>query len=369
MGFDDAAVRRLLQRAQREVEHGDLPSCQVALARDGEVRSATFGAATPDSRYVVFSITKALVAGAVWVLLGDGSLSPTTRVAELIPEFAGNGKDAVTVEHLLTHTAGFARAPMRLGEGATREGRLARFAQWRLDWPPGTRTAYHPSSAHWVLADLIERASGTDYRRFVRDRVTGPLGLDRFELGVAVPDQSDVLDVEVVGEPPAQQPGVDLDALLAETTPERLLRYNEPEVRAIGVPGAGAVARASDVARYFQALLHGDPGVWDPDVLRDATGTIRNALPDPVTQVPANRTLGLVVAGDDGKAWLREMGRTVGPRTFAASGVGGQIAWADPDTGLSFCFLTNGLAADVVKSFLRSSELCSLAGRCAHPST
>ena len=115
----------------------------------------------------------------------------------------------------------------------------------------------------------------------------------------------------------------------------------------MGVPGAGAISDAADIALLYQAFLHNPDQLWDPLVLADATGRIRNTHLDPFTGVPANRTLGLSVAGDDGKAVMREFGKATGPRAFGASGLGGQIAWADPDTGLSFCYLTNGLEANV----------------------
>jgi CubicO group peptidase (beta-lactamase class C family) len=90
-------------------------------------------------------------------------------------------------------------------------------------------------------------------------------------------------------------------------------------------------------------------------------------LPDPWTGVPALRTLGLTVAGDDGKAAVRQFGRATGPRAFGASGLGGQIAWADPDSGLSFCFLTNGLDRDQVAAFVRADRLSTAAARCVGP--
>ena len=61
---------------------------------------------------------------------------------------------------------------------------------------------YHATSAHWVLAELIERLSGTDYRHFVPTRISQPLGLDGLELGVPLDQQGDVRRVEHVGDPP-----------------------------------------------------------------------------------------------------------------------------------------------------------------------
>ena len=75
MGIDQGAVAKLLERARREVDDGLLPSCQVALAYEGElVAFETYGDATPDTRYAVFSATKAFVAGAMWALIGEGEV-------------------------------------------------------------------------------------------------------------------------------------------------------------------------------------------------------------------------------------------------------------------------------------------------------
>ena len=361
--FETGAVEALLARTEQEVLRGRVPACQVALACGGDVVTATFGA-PENSRFVVFSLTKAFIAGAMWVLFGHGLLSPSTRVVEVIGEFGTHGKDVVTVEHLMTHTAGFPRAPMTPEEGATSAGRVERFAQWELEYEPGTQTGYHPTSAHWVLAELIERVAGADYRSFVADRVLRPLGLASLALGVPEAEQGDIVDVAVVGEQGTAPINREADALLAETGARLLLRFNEPAVRAIGVPGAGGVGTAADMARYFQQMLHNSTGLWDDEVLRDATSRVRNSLVDPLTGIPANRSLGLMIAGDDGNAWMREFGQSAGPRAFIASGAGGQVVWADPDTGLSFCFVTNGIDADVVRGFLHSSELSTLAGKC-----
>ena len=83
--------------------------------------------------------------------------------------------------------------------------------------------------------------------------------------------------------------------------------------------------------------------MWRPDVLHDVTTNVRNHLPDRLTGVPANRTLGLLQAGDDGYSNMRGMGRTVSPGTVGHNGARGQIAWGDPATGLSFGYCTNGL--------------------------
>jgi CubicO group peptidase (beta-lactamase class C family) len=365
-----AAIDDLFARARREVDDGLLPSCQLALAKDGEtIATATFGDADDDSRYVIFSCTKALVASTVWLLLADGSLKLDQHVADLIPEFATNGKDVVTLEQVLLHTAGFPYAPLGAPDWSTRDGRLARFARWRLNWDAGTRFEYHATSAHWVLAELIERVEGRDYRAVISDRVLEPLGLRRLQLGVPEAEQADIRPLVSVGEPATPE---EIEAVLGvpvidvgEVTEEALLGFNEAATRALGVPGGGAVSNAADLARFYQALLHNTGGLWDPEWLRRGTADVRNSFPDPMMGVPANRTIGLVVAGGDGKAVYRGFGRTVGPRAFGHDGAGGQLAWADPDTGLSFVYLTNGLDANVLRQARRGVALSSRAAVCA----
>jgi CubicO group peptidase (beta-lactamase class C family) len=367
--LDREAMDALVQRARREIESGLLPSCQLAIGYQGEiVLDVVLGDATLDTRYVIFSCTKALVASAIWLLIGDDRLDPSARVAAIIPEFAANGKAAVTVEQLLTHTSGFPRAPLGPPDWYTREARLARFERWRLTFPPGTKFEYHPTSAHWVLAEVIERISGTDYRAFIRDRILGPLGLNRLALGVPEDQQGDIAPLSGRGEaatPDELEAAIGVRELpLTEVTEDVLLGFNEPENVALGVPGGGGVSTAADLARFYQALLDDPRDVWARDVRLDGIAEIRNRFPDE-RGVPANRTLGLVVAGDDGLSAGRGMGYTVSPATFGHNGAGGQIAWADPASGLSFVYLTNGLDRNVLREWRRTTGLASRAARCA----
>jgi CubicO group peptidase (beta-lactamase class C family) len=359
-------VHALLQRARREVDAGLLPSAQVALAYDGElIAFETFGDATDEARYVVFSATKAFVAGAVWALIGDGLVDPALRVVEYIPEFASNGKDVVTVEQVMLHTSGFPAAPLPILNGDTSAGRTAAFASWRLNWEPGTLFEYHPTSAHWVLAEIIERVSSRDFRDVVADRVTTPAGLERVLGDVTHPAQ----ELISVGE---QASADELEAALGvrsidvgEVTTTALLGFNDPAAQRVGVPGGGGVMRAADLALYYQAVIHNPEEMWRPDVHTDVTTNVRNRLPDRLTGVPANRTLGLVQAGADGRSNLRGMGRTVSVRAVGHNGARGQIAWGDPASGLSFAYCTNGLDENVLREARRTTALASVAGTCA----
>ncbi len=330
------------------VDTGRVPSCQVAVGHLGAVVAfETFGVPTNTTRFCIFSATKPIVASVVWLLIGDGLADPSERIARYVPELDAAGLGDVTLEQVLLHTAGFPNAPMATLEGADPERRRARFATWRLEWPPGSRFEYHAESAHWVLADMIDRLTGRDYRDVLEDRVCAPLGLPRV-LGLPADAQHDLAPLVPLTEN-------------AETDP--LLRFNDPAVRAAGNPAGGAFMTAADLVRFYQGLLHNPHNVWDPAVLRDATANIRCTFDDPMLGVSANRTIGLVVAGDDGNHELRYaiFGRGCSPASFGHAGAHAQVAWADPASGTSFAFLSNAIDDDMMASGARANRLATIA--------
>lgn len=373
---------QLNARAQEDVDAGYVPSCQYALAIDGEVLvSETLGAAPADARFNIWSSTKPVFASVVWQLMGEGKLDPETRVVQLWPEFGAHDKDTVTLEHLLTFSAGFPEATVDLASIGDREARVHQMEQWTLDWEPGTAYEYHGLSAHWVLSELVMRVTGEDYRDALRERVLDPLGLDRLELGVPMERQADVQMVVDTGEPPtleevasalgmAKLPEHLADKIMeavggtAASPTADLHAFQRPEVQAAGLPGGGAVSDAASVALFYQALLHDPKGVWQPEILRDVTTNIRNTFAGKPLGVIANRTLGLEVQGDDPTARFRAGFGVVSPATFGHGGAAGQVTWADPVTGLSFAYLTNGADRNPVRQARRGRELSSAALAC-----
>ena len=135
-------LHALHDRIRQELADGLISGAQLAVGLDGKVVAFdSLGAATPGHSFALFSATKTLVAMALLPHLADGSLDLTTPVAHYLRAFGHHGKDDVTVLQLLTMQGGFPQAPMGPDEWGTSEGRRAAFAQWRLDWPAGTRTA------------------------------------------------------------------------------------------------------------------------------------------------------------------------------------------------------------------------------------
>lgn len=358
----------LIDRARREVDDGLLPSCQIAVGFEGElIANEVFGDATIDDRYCIFSATKPLVASTMWTLLSAGDVELEDRIADLIPGFGDNNKADITLEQVLLHTSGFPHAPMGPPIWYNRDGRVRRMASWRLNWKPGSAFEYHATSAHWVLAEIIERVTGTDYRAVIHDRITKPAGLPRI-VGIPKEAQQGLQDLQLAGEHATSE---ELEAVFGvselpqtEVTDEAVLAFNGAEVRALGVPGGGGFARAADLALFYQHLLHDPNEIWDPEWRRIGTADVRNSLADPFG-VPANRALGLIVAGDDGYAHIRGLGRTVSATAFGHNGAGGQLAWADPATGISLGYVTNGYDLHEIRQPRRGTAISSIAGTCA----
>jgi CubicO group peptidase (beta-lactamase class C family) len=311
----------------------------------------------------------------LWLLLQDGALDVADFVANHIPEFAANGKEGVRVEHLLTHTAGFPSAPMDALEWDDPERRLARFASWRLDWVPGERFQYHATSSMWVVAELIERTSGRDFREFFRARVADALDLPDLHLGFPADHPAQVADLVEIGEPPDPEKlkasGLNISEQFTGADAS-VLGFNRPAIRAVGTPSGGVITNASSLALFYQGLLHGGlregaAPVWRPETLqaglRDRTGD----LVDPMTGRLAHRALGVVLAGEKDRVF-RSFAAENPPRAFGHAGLGGQVAWADPASGISFVFFTNGCDRDPVRMGGRGIALSSAAVACVEES-
>jgi CubicO group peptidase (beta-lactamase class C family) len=370
VGIDSERLEALFARAKRDIDAGVLPSAQVAVARQGKLAALrTFGSAVQGGRqqpatdqtlYCIYSSTKGIVSAAAWLLLEDDLLRLDEKVADIIPEFGTNAKERITVEQLVTHTGGFPYAPLGPDRWNDRDQRLEAFSRWRLNWEPGSRFEYHATSAHWVIAEIIERRTQTDFRQFIRDRLLQPMDLEELFLGLPAQFDDRVAEVRQMV-PPVPPPGG-----WGEVTPEALLLFNRPENRRVGVPGGGGITGAAELALFYQPLINGGETAGGRRIVKSATIARATAVltgethRDPIMDVPVNRAVGVVVAGDDGKSHMRGFGRTCSPRAFGHGGAGGQIAFGDPQSGVSVGYCTNGFA-DWMAVARRVTAIASLA--------
>ena len=332
LGIDPARLAVCVDRVRLEVDSGRWPSAQLAVARHGRLAAFhNFGAAAP--RYLLQSVGRPIVASALWKLIGEGRIELSAPVASVVPEFAANGKDRVTVEQVLTHTSGFPFAPLGFPKMTDRQERLAAFAKWRLDYEPGTQLQFHLTSAAWLIAELVERISGRPLPEYLRVEVAEPLGLG-FELAVPVERQRETT-----------APMVCTDGSTDDVDPWGPWFFNRPEVVAAGEPAHALIASAADVALFYQAVL--EARLWSADIVAEATRARVTAVPagDQLYgggTKPVSVGLFVMVAGEQPDMWLPSVGS---PRTFGHSGAAYQMGWCDPDSGVSFCLLTNAYPA------------------------
>ena len=344
LGLDAAALDRLHAQITAHVADGRYPGAQVAVARHGKLALLrSFGdarldparvAASDDTLWLLYSNTKVLTACAVWLLAERGALAFTDRVAAHLPAFEANGKGEITLIQLLSHQAGFPNADMPSQAWDDHELLRKTVCEYALEWAPGSRVHYHGRAAHWTAAALIESVTKVDYRRFIRDEVIVPLGLGD-ELFVGVPDA-------------VQHRTADMHEPDPDGRPVKRADENNARFRRAGTPGGGGYGTARAMAAFYQMLVNG--GTLAGRRLlstRTIQYVLRNYTGDRVDGhmgMPMHRGLGPHSRGTG--ITIRGLGSLASPRTFGHGGVGSSYCWADPDSGVSFAYLTNSRVPD-----------------------
>jgi CubicO group peptidase (beta-lactamase class C family) len=338
LGLDPRPLDRLCALVERHIAGGHHPGAQVAVARRGRLALfRSFGRARlePDtpadarSLFLLYSNTKVVTAAALWMLAEDGLLRFNDAVAQHVPGFEAHGKGGVTVLQLLTHQGGFPSAVVP--EAAWEDHDLLRRAVcgFTLEWTPGSRVVYHPASAHWTAAVLIEALAGEDFRAFIRRRVISPLGLED-ELFVGLPDGEQGRAAGIYDPPD--------EGRFAPRMPE-----NSRAGRRAGIPGGGGYGSARAMAAFYQMLAAGGAlngaRVLSPRTVEFVTRNFTGDRVDEYMGIPMHRGLGPHSRGETPAA--RGLGTIAHPRTFGHGGVGSSYCWADPVSGLSFAFLSN----------------------------
>ena len=345
LGLNDRALDRLQELITRHIAEGRYPGAQMAIARRGQLAlTASFGdartepkrvAATDDSLWLLYSNTKVITACGVWILAEQGALSFTDTVAAHLPGFEANGKGEITIIQLLTHQGGFPNATIPDAVWTDHDLLRRTVCNFTLEWTPGSKVHYHGASAHWVAAALIEAKTKTDYRDFIRENIAAPLGLAN-ELFVGLPDAAHARAVDM------HEPSGDgtRQGLRAEN--------NTAEFRRAGVPGGGGYATARAMAAFYQMLAQGGTlnGVrlLSPRTVQYVTRNFTDERPDLYMGMPMHRGLGPHVRGTT--PGIRGLGSLASPTTFGHGGVGSSYCFADPDSGVSFAYLTNSRVPD-----------------------
>ena len=346
LGFRKEQVDRLIKLIERHIAEGRYPGCQIALARHGKLalyrsfgKAATVPsprAAADDTLWLLYSNTKVVTAVALWVLADRGLFSFSDRIADHVPEFARHAKGNITVLQTITHQAGFPSAVV--GKDAWADHRRLRevVCNFALEWTPGSKVHYHGLSAHWTLGVLIEALTGRDFREVIRETVAEPLGLAH-ELYVGLPE-GEFARAAVMHEPQPSGEGFRLDTTEA----------NSPEWRKGGAPGGAGYGTARAMAALYQMmLLGGELGgtrIVSPRTLDYAIRNHTGERVDEFMGMPMHRGLGPHIRGTTES--IRGLGTFAHPNAFGHGGVGTSYCWGDPESGVSFAYVTNNRVPD-----------------------
>lgn len=337
LGFDAAQLSKLERMIQGHIDEGRYPGAQFALARHGKLALfKSYGNArvepapiSTDSNtlFLLFSNTKVLVSSAVWRLVEDGIVSLSDPVAEYMQEFAANGKEDITVQHVMTHQGGFPTANITRAAWADHALMREQVCAFKSEWPAGSRLQYHPRAAHYVLAMLIEAVTGQDYRDAIRERIIAPLGLSR-ELYLGVPTDQQARCVDVGGEPVEEK--------------------NTAGFREAGLPFGGSFGTARAQVAFYQMLLQAGrlngTRLLSPRMVEYLTTDFTGDRIDRHHNREMHRALGPHKRGVGGHACI--FGSLASPLTFGHGGIGTSVCWGDPASGVSFAYLSNQIQPD-----------------------
>ncbi|HWU09754.1 MAG TPA: serine hydrolase domain-containing protein [Streptomyces sp.] len=297
-----------------------------------------------DSLPAVYSSTKGAAHLVVALLVQDGVIDPGRTVASYWPEFAAEGKGALTVRELISHRAGliWADGGFSAEELADDRALAARLAGQRPYWTPGTEYGYHALTVGALTGEVVRRVTGRSIQEIFEERVRAPHGLDfhlglpealepryvRIRPGVPTPAQA----AEAAADPldPAgltalafgltEDPPLDLVALVNDTR----------AVRALGPASVGGVASARGLAGMYAAAVSGLEGrapLLTPETVTEA-GRVRWTGTDVVTAKADAFALGFEVVGT--------VYPTLGEGAFGHSGAAGSQAYADPVNGVAY---------------------------------
>ncbi len=309
-----------------------------------------------------FSVTKTMAAICVLALVDCGELELNSPVAKYWPEFAANGKSAITVSHVLAHTAGLSgfEPPVVdvtfLYDWSACCERLAAQAPW---WEPGTASGYHAVTQGFLVGEVVRRVTGTTIGRFFRDEIAEPLGAD-FHIGL--PESEDHRVAELV--PPAQGRSQPFHTEIAErtskSTPLNGGEANNRAWRAAELPAIGGIGNARSIARIHAMMACGGE-LSGTRMLSEST--VAAAACAQITGVDLVNGVELTFGNGFG---LNSETTPISPneRAMFWAGWGGAFAVIDLDVRASVAYAMNRMADDSATDF-RGGILAATALACA----
>ncbi len=340
-GFDQQRLARIDKAIEKAIEEGKIPGAVVIVGQKDEIAYAkAFGQraveaepeAEPMTRDTVFdmaSLTKPIAtATAVMLLVEQGKVRLDASITEYLPELDNNGKDKITIEHLLRHRAGLIPDNPLSDYTEGPETSWKNIAEIDLQAEPGERFRY-TDVGFIILGKLVERISGQTLDEFAQEHIFKEIGM------------------EDTGFLPTDGQGFEVPAdRIAPTEKYRgeMLRgdVHDPRARALeGVAGhAGLFSTVDDLATYARTLLNGGLAPSGQRLLSPLT--VR-AMIDP-GDTPRRERRGL--GWDVSTGYSSPRGELFGSTSFGHTGFTGTSIWIDPETETFVVLLTSRLHPD-----------------------
>jgi CubicO group peptidase (beta-lactamase class C family) len=322
-----------------ETSSGRVAAATLHVRNGSDVFERAFGKApSPEAVFLLASITKPMTATAVMILADRKQLALTHPVQRFIPEFKGDGRERITIRHLLTHTSGL---PDMLPENVDLRKRHAPLSEFvaatcrtPLLFTPGSEVRYQ-SMGILLAAEIVERITGQPLPAFLRTYVFDPLGMKRASLGLGGRAIS--------------------DTMLSQVDERTDYDWNSPYWRNLASPWGGAHASAADVGRFLRYFSQPDGKVVKAE-------TAAAMVSDQTPGMRERWGLGWSLKGS-------KFGRGSSESTYGHGGSTGTLCWHDRTKDLTFVLLCTKPADHSNKTLLYpASDIVSEATRSAAPS-
>jgi CubicO group peptidase (beta-lactamase class C family) len=294
---------------------------QLCVIKDGQVVLDLAYGCPADGLFWIFSAGKPLTA----VLVHRLGLPLDDPVAKYWPEFGRNGKDGITLRHVLRHRSGLPTAGSRLGDVAAMTSwrrSLHRIERATPTGAPGSGPAYQFVTFGFILGEVLQRATGRKLTDLLTDEVLRPLGLHDTFLGLSRAEWPRHVPLRGIGRLPRTVAAV----------------VNRPSTRRAVIPAAGVSTTARDLAAFYQGLL--SERVLDAAALAEATGPTSDDQVDRAMNTPIRWSQGFQLGGAREGLRPSPLGQLSGRRAFGHNGSNACIGWADPDRRIAYAYLT-----------------------------
>ncbi|MBD0747166.1 serine hydrolase [Streptomyces sp. CBMA152] len=338
-------VREELAAFTAEAEHD--PGAQLVVHKDGElvVDLWTGDLVTGDSLTPVFSATTGAAYLVAALLVQDGALDLDREVAFYWPEFAAEGKGAVTIRQLLTHRAGLIGADDGFTADELVDDRTVgdRLAAQRPFWQPGAGHGYHVLTMGALVNGVVRRVSGASVQELFEERIRAPYGLDLF-LGLPEAERDRTREALPMLPTPEQKAG--LAALSRSRSGLITIAFNrsaDPDFDVLALANSRQAQEKSPASLGGVGNARGLAGMYAA-----ATGAFagREPLlkPDTIAEFARPHSLGrdLITGGDEWALGFQALGLrypSLGADAFGHAGASGTLALADPRAGIAYGFV------------------------------